>query len=131
MRIFFGILDQAAVNARILLKCKNSVRGDTSQVTPESCLNQIYLHLVKAHLQEQYTIPTIRKDIKCGIANILHLQDRPAFGEDRPKLDRQKRCQICPRGTDKKTGSMCPTCLRPMCDKHRAYLCVECAYGIE
>ncbi|XP_071626836.1 uncharacterized protein [Temnothorax longispinosus] len=82
MQIFFGILDQAAVNARILLKCKNSVREDTSKVTAESCLNQIYLHLVKAHLQERYTIPTIRKDIKCGIANILHLQDRPAFGGD-------------------------------------------------
>ncbi|TGZ32463.1 hypothetical protein DBV15_11101, partial [Temnothorax longispinosus] len=42
-------------------------------------------------------------------------------------LDSYARCGLCKRKQDKKTKYMCPSCNRPMCQKHRTGLCVDCA----
>lgn len=77
LRIFFGMLDQAAVNARILLKCKYYNAGDSTAVTAEQCLKTLYLHLVRDHLVERYTNPTLRHYIRKGIGSILSRETPP------------------------------------------------------
>ena len=51
MRIFYGILDQAIVNARILLTFKYSNDNVDKKITAIDCLETLHLYLVKPHLE--------------------------------------------------------------------------------
>ena len=127
VRIFFGMLDQAIVNARILLACKYKNEGNTTKVTAQYCLEKVYMHLVKDHLAERYTIPTLRHDIKLGIKEILDLDTEPLAENDLQVYKKKVRCTICQRSSDKKTRQGCSSCQRQMCSEHRSTLCSECA----
>lgn len=129
LRVLFGMLDQAAVNARILLKCKRVNSGDDRSVTAISCLQNLALYLVTPHLRQRYTMGTIRTELKLGIAGILGL-NTPQSDTQRIHLPHKKRCLLCNRKQDKKTKTACPSCKRPMCDEHRTFMCVDCN-GVE
>lgn len=124
MRFFFGILDQAQVNARILYTCKYEAEKHLSAA---AAIKQLVLHLLTPYLQEKLKNATVRAEIRKGIQLIL--DDKSAVPEgDRPQLEKRARCSLCPYAKDKKTNCQmqCPSCLRPMCDKHRVYLCNDC-----
>lgn len=127
LRFFFGMLDQSAVNARILLSCKNVNEGK-SAVTADFCLNEIIKKLVEPTLQERFTMITIRKDIRYGIAGILGIDVEDTSDENKIiQLDHYARCLVCPRNKDRKTKTACCACKRPMCNDHRSALCTTCA----
>lgn len=127
MRIFFGMLDQAAVNARILVQCQRERAGLNKRITAQDCLRELSLTLVRPELDERLLLPTLRNDLKLGILGILKKDPPPGLvANERRKLVKQQRCGVCKKGKDKKTTSLCPSCLRPMCDQHRAYICVDC-----
>jgi len=124
--LFLGILDQAAVNARILLHCKNYKNNRNVKITAHDCLRELSLALVKPQLEERVTMITLRANLKYGIMSILKTDQPAGAADERQRLAKQHRCQVCKRGKDKKTTAVCPSCFRPMCDEHRAYICTEC-----
>lgn len=128
LRVFWGMLDQAIVNSRILLKCQNSLNGDESKVTARDCLKKIIFHLAKPWLSERQMIPTLQNNLKMAIAAILRRDhEHGIIDEEDGFLATKKRCMLCPSKKDKKTRYQCIACLRPMCMDHRAKLCNQCA----
>lgn len=127
VRVFFGMLDQAAVNARILLKCKLANGNDHKKVTAQYCLERIYLHLARDHLSEKYTICSLREELRVGIAGILSVSKDTSSTLELMTFEKYHRCGLCKRNKDSKTKSGCPSCKRPMCAKHRSPLCIDCA----
>lgn len=71
MRFFFGMLDHAAVNSRILVKCKAVLSGQEERIAAKFCLKMLYSSLVIPLLQERYTYPSIRLSLKFTIAEVL------------------------------------------------------------
>ncbi|XP_058803567.1 piggyBac transposable element-derived protein 4-like [Phymastichus coffea] len=126
LRVFFGMLDIAAVNARILLKCKLVNNGVKKSISAKACLDKLVMHLVTPHLVRRSTEPTLRNSLRAGINTILN-KDVQVLDEERVELPTRKRCGLCKRGTDRKTKSLCPSCERLMCDDHRAYIYTDCA----
>lgn len=126
MRFFFGILDQAAVNARILLQCAYNIVDKKEKIQASACLKSLAVFLAEPHLKQRLNNRAVRTNIQTGIRTILNL-DTVAVQSERPKTNLQQRCALCPRKKDKKTKMICPSCERTMCDDHRVYLCEECA----
>lgn len=126
VRYFYGILDQAAVNARVLLKSAFANLNITTPVKANDCLRRLSLHLVTPLLYSRLNNPSLRISLRVGIKNILHVNEQNFSDNERPVLDRKMRCSLCARKKDKKTQMQCPSCSRPMCDEHRSYICVEC-----
>lgn len=127
MRYFFGMLDQAAVNARILLTCSNANKNSKEKTSAKDCLQKLALHLVRPLLRTRINNPTLRRDIRLGISGILNENETSEDSEERIYLSKKQRCGLCTRAKDRKTKEKCPVCIRPMCDEHRAYICVDCA----
>lgn len=123
---FFGMLDMAAVNARILLKCKLMRDGITRRLTAKKCLDALIMHLVTPHMIRRSKEPSLRIALRVSINTILNQNEEPVV-EKRIELASRKRCGLCKRDSDRKTKFQCPSCLRPMCDEHRTYLCIDCA----
>ena len=128
MRIFYGMLDQAAVNSRILLKCKLKANNSNDKCTAISCLEKISLYLIRPYLLKKYNdTVTLRRDLKVGIAAILGLDVYKEGGYERVKFPKRLRCADCSRNTDKKTNEDCASCQRPICDDHRLMFCKTCS----
>ncbi|XP_032671956.1 piggyBac transposable element-derived protein 4-like [Odontomachus brunneus] len=127
MRIFFGMLDQAIVNARILWKCKLKAANSNEKYSAIVCLERIYLHLVTPFLTERYATSTLRKDLKLAIAGILKKDVHSDQPYKRLQLTLRQRCAFCTRKEDKKTREACASCKRPICDNHRILFCNDCA----
>ncbi|KAL1513769.1 hypothetical protein ABEB36_003135 [Hypothenemus hampei] len=127
MRFFYGMLDQAIVNARILLKCKLINVNKDRPLPATECLETIYRYLIVPYLQIRQTCPSLRFDIKIGISGILDSDKELAQPSNRTYLKKRKRCTLCKATTDRKTREVCMACDQPMCDKHRAFYCINCA----
>jgi len=125
VRIFYGMLDQAAVNARILLKCKLKSDNSTEKSTAIMCLENVYMYLIKPYIIERFKMPTLRRDIKTGIAAILNIDPQKTTHE-RIQLPTRQRCSVCPRKEDKKTNVACSSCQAPICEEHRLNFCHSC-----
>lgn len=117
------MLDQAAVNSLILLKCKLVNQGINTNLTAKKCLDKLSLYLVKPFLERRYSYETVRKSLRN--ATVLN-KSRPADGVERVEVPSKKRCGLCPRSKDRKTNMQCPACEQPMCNDHRMYLCTDC-----
>lgn len=82
--------------------------------------------MITPHLTKRYQLPTLRRDIKCGIAAILGKEiQKDTF--ERVRLPSRQRCALCTRKEDKKTYEACCVCELPICDKHRLHVCHSCA----
>ncbi|XP_066585414.1 uncharacterized protein [Prorops nasuta] len=128
LRIFWAMLDQAMVNARILLKCKNSITGDETKVPAIICMKKIIWHLVKPWITVRQKIPNLRISLKIAIETMLKMHHETfRNNQDAGLLAKRTRCRICPTKFDKKTCYQCISCLRPMCLDHRSKLCSTCA----
>lgn len=125
MRYFFGMLDQSIVNARILYTCKYS-NDATKKKSAVEALKDIVAHLVQPFLQQRLENGCLRVDVRKGIEHVLGMATSHQ-NEERRRLEKRARCQLCTRKQDNKTKDVCPSCNRPMCDDHRAFLCNDCA----
>ena len=126
-RYLCGILDQAIVNARILLLCKNKINNVQEKVTAIDCLDKIYKLLVKPHLQRRYNeIITLRKDIRIVIAAILQIDQPNSESIQRVEFDVRRRCDLCGTKNDRKTKTGCASCKRATCQEHSVVMCNYC-----
>lgn len=69
VRMFYGMLDQAILNARILLTRKLKASNSREKVSAITCLGKVAIYLMKPHLIERYNTLTLRRDWKIGIAD--------------------------------------------------------------
>ncbi|EFN81797.1 hypothetical protein EAI_04159, partial [Harpegnathos saltator] len=125
MRYFFDILDQAALNTRILLNCLRQ-NLDQNKIRAKYSLEDLSLHLITPYLRSRINNPSLCRDLRIAIGAILDIDEVESKGEERPYLPVKTRCGLCERKTDRKTKELCPSCRRPMCNTHRVYMCVEC-----
>ena len=129
LRDFFDMLDQAAVNARILHTCKLINEKKPAKITAQSCLEDI-IHLVKPMLQERLNNTfNLHKDILVGIKAMLAVEStcNSESVAEVDMLQKPGRCSLCERNEEIKTKMLCCKCMRTMCHKHRAGICIECA----
>lgn len=126
VRFFYGVLDQAIVNSRILLQCKRKMDGNEEKVTAIHCLDNVYVHLVTPYLEYRYTISTLRKDLRVGIASILKKDVATEKSLEHIELPQAMRCALCSRKEDRKTRKGCSSCHRPVCNEHSFPLCNDC-----
>ena len=71
MRYFYNILDQAAVNARILLKCALTNLNIADRVRANDCLKRLAMHLTPL-LRTRVNNPSVRISLRMGIKTILN-----------------------------------------------------------
>lgn len=85
LRFFFGIMDQSAVNARILHTChKINNNKPNEKVSGRENLKIIAFTLLKPLLKRRLnTIPTLRTGIRKGIESILNIQSQE-LEDERP-----------------------------------------------
>ena len=126
MRVFYGMLDQAVVNSRILLTCKLKSIGSNEKYSAVKCLELLSQYLMKPYLKKRYELVTLRRDLKVGIAGILGLDSHKEASYERVKLLKRARCADCSRNSDKKTKEAFASCERPICDEHRLFFCQSC-----
>lgn len=125
-RYFCGILDQAIVNARCLLVCKNRLNNVEEKVTAIDCLNKVYKYLLKPYLQRRSEVITLRKDIRLGIFSILKVDRFDKEPVQRVTFDTKQRCQLCTSKKDRKTKSGCSSCKNAACNEHSVTVCQHC-----
>ncbi|XP_015122054.1 piggyBac transposable element-derived protein 4-like [Diachasma alloeum] len=125
MRIFFGMLDQAAVNAHILWKLK---AGDTPESTTAiTVLKKLIDHLTVPMLQKRLTEPCLRKELRMVITGLLKIDNEPYLDHLRKVyFEPPRRCMECTRNRDKKSRYGCWACEKVLCDDHRITLCPSC-----
>ena len=71
MRIFHGMLDQAILNARGLLKCKSKSTNSKESSSAIFCLERLSMYLIRPYLTKRYDTMTLRRDLELGISAIL------------------------------------------------------------
>ncbi|XP_018374167.1 PREDICTED: piggyBac transposable element-derived protein 4-like [Trachymyrmex cornetzi] len=121
MRFFFGMLDQAGVNAYRLYE----LNQQNQQINRRSFLKNLTLSLIKPELERRLTILTLRKSLKLMIWEILNVED-PDSTANTGKMEKRKRCYFCPTKKDRKTFYCCTHCKKPICEDHRSPICSEC-----
>lgn len=126
LRVFYGMLDQSAINAMIIFSMANQEWKIDRTNSRRSFLKELGLNLVKPYMMERQKIPTLRKDLKLIINSMV--------GEDEVSVPQiipggsKRRCGLCPRKKDKKTALQCQSCAKPVCLDHRAMICISCVH---
>jgi len=122
MRFFFGMLDQAGINAFILyyLGKNNAI------IHRREFIKELTFDLVQPCLKKRLEVSSLRKNIKLCIQEILG-QEEEIFLNPQTKMRKRKRCSVCSRNNDAKTWFCCALCGSAVCDKHRTNFCLQCA----
>lgn len=121
LRMFYGILDQAGVNAMILFK--KAVPSD--QIKRRLFLKELGLQLARPHMERRLE-SNIPKELKVTIKSLLKIEDPQLPIGPPAKLQKQTRCTLCPRSKDKKVKTVCSKCRKAACNDHRKEVCDEC-----
>lgn len=121
LRMFYGVLDQAGINAMILFKSATNPR----KYKRRSFLHNLGLALTRPHMQRRLTT-NLPRGITANIKEILGIEKNIDDNEPPQKLSKQTRCVICPRTRDKKVKTTCCKCHLPTCSEHRREICINC-----
>lgn len=122
MRFFFAMLDQSGINSMVLYLLNMT----NKRMTRRAYLHELSSQLIKPSLQVRLQTPTLRRNVRTLIEDILQTTHQLQQRQD-PEPARKQRCFFCPRTRDRKTKNVCSTCRRPMCEDHRALVCLSCS----
>jgi hypothetical protein len=129
MRYFYGIFDQAAINAFILYTF-----NITNKEKRYTFIEQLSLSLIKPFLAIRLRT-TLRLRIRLFIESIM-TSDIPK--DDNPRnylrdniMEIRKRCAFCPYSIHRKTQYKCLRCHSTMCVEHTARICYVCSLNAE
>jgi len=128
IRIFYGMMDQAAVNSFVLY----TLNADNQVMTRDKFMLDLSMTLIKPYFIERLSRPNVHISAKYLIKAFL---DEHGFGERlhnlrldiSNKLDKQTSCHICYMIKRRFTIYKCLKCNIPMCKKHTAKICQSCA----
>lgn len=132
LRVFFGMLDQGAVNAMILFLNANPTWKDISSNNRRKFLKELALDLLRPHMLERLTVPQLPRGLVDLLRSICDETSQKKQGQvnneakNNMSPSSRKRCNFCPRQKDKKTAIQCVSCKKPMCNDHRSLLCASC-----
>ncbi|XP_026317851.1 uncharacterized protein LOC113228708 [Hyposmocoma kahamanoa] len=124
LRFFFGMLDQAGINAMILyLKAKKP--NTPAKKYRSGFLKNMALQLAKPHTKRRLQ-SNLPRELASTIRAILDIPEEIPEGEPPSKLQKQARCVLCPRKKYKKVKIVCTKCKKPVCPEHRREICLSC-----
>lgn len=126
LRVFYGILDQCAVNSLIVFTTNNIDWRQNSKNTRRSYLHQLSYDLVRPHIERRRNNPHISGNLCQIISQILGDKNTPAIPQAAAGPTSKRRCHFCPRAKDRKTAFECFLCKSPTCGDHRAKICENC-----
>jgi len=129
LRIFYGMLDQAAVNSYVLY----TLNANNRLITRDNFLLALSMTLIK---------PYLKKLLSCSNSHILvqyrlkSFLDEYDFSENDPrnlqldisnKLSKKAKCYLCPTFQRRCTRNKCLKCNNSICMMHKASICQSCA----
>jgi len=127
LRIFYAMLDQAAVNSFVLY----TLNADNQVITRDKFLLDLSMALIKPFLINRLSCPKLNISQKYIIKSFLDEQDLPE--EDHSnlnvsnKLPKNAKCRICTFLKREATDYKCLKCNQPTCMQHMANICLICA----
>ena len=124
MRLFYGIIDSAALNAFVIFTENVPNFGEHKKEKRQKFLKELALSLIIPHECQDFEVQQTTQDVKqfiriCGILPATS----PAPGTTQRHSAQRKRCYICPRPKDKKTKFICNECNNFVCEEQSKWLC--------
>lgn len=116
LRIFFTILDIAAINSNIVYKTNTGVIEER-----RIHLNKLAEDLIKPLLVRRSSIRSLPIDIRSMLRSYLNL----------PQIDHNRDvssgfCAFCPRRKNRKSKKRCVSCNAAICTEHTTFTCRTC-----
>jgi len=121
MRFFYGMLDQAGINAFILYY----LRKNNTKIHRREFIKELIFDLVQPCLKKRLEVLNLRKSIRLSIQEILGQEEEISLNPQ-TKMMKRKRCSVCPYSDNTKTWFCCALCGSAVCDKHRTNFCLRC-----
>jgi len=124
MRLFYGIIDSAALNAFFIFTENMPNCGEHKKEKRQKFLKELALALIIPQARQRFEVQQTPQDVKqvirsCGILPATS----PAPSTTQRHSAQRKRCYICPRSKDKKTKFICNECNNSVCEGHSKSLC--------
>jgi len=88
MRFFYGLLDQAGINAFILF----FLRHKNARMNRRDFLKELVLSLVKPSLERRLTVRTLKSNLKQNIKEILGFETTTSFNPN--TTIKRKKCSV-------------------------------------
>jgi len=128
VRIFHGMLDQAAVNSFVLY----TLNANNQIITRDRFLLELSMALIKPYLMKLLSSHNLRNSVQYRLKFFLDEQDLPGEDPRNLRLDISNRvyrqiCYFCPILKKKLTSFKCLKCNNSMCKIHKASICQSCA----
>ncbi|XP_022207389.2 uncharacterized protein LOC111064037 [Nilaparvata lugens] len=123
--IFYGMVNSTLVNAYVIY-VHNTVKEKKKPINRREFAKQVCEELTKPHLQNRIEVPTLRKNLKTNIGEILGTE----AGQSDPELHGQaerKICAFCPSKIRRMTRFSCFKCKKFHCLQHQSKMCTNCS----
>ena len=124
MVIFFAILDIAAVNGHILMSSRKEIKS----VARREFIISLGKSLVHSELLRRSRGKELPRELRQMILKVgnISVPRREEEGSSTVVPGKRKRCTSCPRGRDRKAGTNCEMCNKPLCAGCAKKICPDC-----
>lgn len=122
--LFYNLLNIVGYNSMILLRGSNAPEKEMIK-NRRAYLKKLALDLVKPHMESRLEIPTLRRELRQTICNVLKITN-PVEVPIRPTTT-TGRCTFCPRSEDRKSRVSCAVCKKFICLHHQKKICPTCS----
>jgi len=127
VRIFYGMLDQAAANGFVLY----TLNANNQIITHDRFLLELSMALIKPYLIKLLSRPNLHILVQCRLKSFLDEQDLPEKDPRNLRLDisnkSKRRCYLCLTSKSRCVSFKCLKCNNFMCKIHKASICQICA----
>ncbi|XP_046658756.1 piggyBac transposable element-derived protein 4-like [Homalodisca vitripennis] len=120
MVIFFGLVNNAAINASRIYKFNNM---DTS-VPRREFLDHLAWELIHPQIRKRLESSVLPTEMKIRARRILGIEEPRR--QPIPQDNRVGRCYLCGRARDKSTRKCCDKCGYKICPDHSSLVCHSC-----
>ncbi|KAJ8927743.1 hypothetical protein NQ314_019746 [Rhamnusium bicolor] len=121
---FLNLLNIVGYNSLVLLRGSDAL--DKEIITNRRAyLKKLALDLVKPHMESRLEIPTLRRELRQTICNVLKIT--PAEEVPIRPHTTTDRCTFCLRNKDQKSRVNCAVCKKFICLEHQKKICPTCA----
>jgi len=127
MRLFYGIIDSAALNAFVIFTENVPNFREHKKEKRQKFLMELALVLIIPHTRQRFEVQQTPQDVKQVICSrgILPALS-PAPSTTHCHSAQLKRCYICPRSKEKKTKFIRNKSNNFVCEEHSKSLCNQC-----
>jgi len=129
LRMFYGMLDQAALNSFVLY----TLNANNQVITRDKFLLELSMTLIKPYLIKLLSRPNLHILVQYRLKSFLDEND---LSEEDPrnlqlnisnKLYTTLSCYLCPSIIRRRAYYKCLKCNNSMCNIHEASICQRCA----